>query len=128
MILDEDDKLALGRLQAISCIDQKVIMNVFRAVLQSVVKEIYAEGNVGVSSTENKKTSVTIPGVCHLDIDYYDVVVGNKGASIHVDMIATPKKALLAEITAISSGDETSDLRNIKEEIKDKFKLDVDIE
>ncbi len=117
MILDENDKRFLNIIQAISRLDQTIILEVFRSTLQAAVKEIYAGTN-----------ELTIPGVCSLKISYYDQVKNAKGMTLHVDLEAEPKRALVAEISSILEGNETPDLRKIKEEIKDKFKLTVDVE
>lgn len=117
MIMDDEDKRYIKIISAIARKDDKEIIEVFRATLQAAVKEIHAGNN-----------ELVIPGVCKLKIDYYESPKNAKGYTLNVNLEAEARRALIAEIAAIQDGEETPDLRRIKEEIKDTFKLTVDIE
>lgn len=127
MILDDDDKRAIKIISSISLFDEKTITTVFRAVMQMAGIEIRAKKDLD-ENDENKKCFITIPGVCKLYIDYYDSVKGNKGVITEVELEAEAKRALIAEINAVSGGEETPDLRKIKSEISDAFKISLDLE
>lgn len=123
MILDDEDKLYMNRIATMAMMDVKTVTNVFRAVLQTAVKEVYASGK----NTSDGCIYFTIPGVCKLKADIYDDHKGRYCVT-KVDLEATPKKALLAEINAINLGEETPDLKQMKENIKDHFKIKLDVE
>lgn len=123
MILDDDDKKALNTIASIARMDVKSVSEVFRATLQTAVKEVYAEGK----NTSDGKIHFTIPGVCKLTAEIYDDHKG-KYCVTKIDLEAVPKKALVAEINSINLGEETPDTKRIKEEIKDTFKMQLDVE
>lgn len=126
MILDDNDKRAIKIISGISRYDEKTVMDIFRAVMQMAVIEIeYKKGTI--EPDINKECVVTIPGVCDLNMDYYDQVMGSKKMT-NIEFNASPKKAIIAEINAYMAGEESPDLRKIKSEIQDTFKLTVDIE
>lgn len=116
-LLDEDDKLFLDRICSVSRLDKSVVIEVLNSILNVAVVEIYAERN-----------EITIPMICKLKIDYHDVVQGGKGVLTQVDLEATAKKGLISEINCISEGEETTTQKYFKEDIKNKFRMTVELE
>jgi len=116
-IFDEEDKIALNELHSISRLDTKVVVEVIRALIQSAIKSTYAGTN-----------EFTIPGIAKIKFEYHDKVEGTRGVRTEVILEAIPKKALISEINLISEGSETSDLRQIKEEIRDSFRMTVGVD
>lgn len=127
MILDDDDRRALKVISSISRYDEKTIIEMFRAVMQMAVIEILRKKSYDEDDID-KECSITIPGVCKLKMDYYDSVKDNKGFITEVEFEAKPKKAIVAEINAFLEGEDTPDLRKMKAEIKDQFKVTVGLE
>jgi hypothetical protein len=114
---DDQDERFLGIISAISRLEKKVVVEVFRATIQAAIKEIYAGNN-----------KLVIPFICKLDIEYHDVIKNSKGHQAEVTLEATPQKALIAEINLISEGEETKDFQKIKEEINDHFRITLELE
>lgn len=126
MILDDNDKRAIKIISGISRYDEKTVIDIFRAVMQMAVVEVAIKKGYDEPDID-KECIITIPGVCDLKMDCYDKTIGIKHMT-NIDFEASPKKAIIAEINAYEEGEESPDLRKIKAEIQDTFKLVVDIE
>ena len=112
---------------AISEFKKDTVREVLRAVLLTIVANIYAQNS--------KTVKVNIPYICDLDISYADVIrkdeeTGKSWREVKVDLNANPANALYKEIEFIHEGEDPPSLLYLEAKLKRRIEdiLDLPLE
>jgi hypothetical protein len=115
--LSDDEQLFFDKIKAISRKDAKTLKDVFISMLQAVSFETYAN--------KNNNFTIHIPYICTINVEYFDrnkyTAEGSiKGQYIDFKITTIPSESFIAEVNAISYGDEPPSKRYIKKQIINK--------
>ena len=125
MKLSADEKLAFDKIKAISRRDAKFLKDVFICLLKMVTIETY--------KSLNNFLVFHIPYLCGIRATYQDKIKytaeGNKkGQYVDIKFEVIPSESFIAEIKALSEGDETPSGKYIKKQIIEKLAKSLEIE
>lgn len=116
MKLTLEEKNFIERIVAISALDKKSVKTFFRSLLIASTIAVYSE-----------EDEIVIPYLCKLKIKYNDYLDTKKGSTVKVNMYAEPCEELIAEIKAISEGEQPPSKKYIKKEIFEEIKNKLEI-
>jgi hypothetical protein len=116
-VLETNEQKFLKRVKGVSMLDEKVITEVLKSILMVATAEL-----------KHGRKEVLIPYICKLEIDYHDEFVPNKGSTTRVELVATPLRGLIDEVSCISEGIETPTEKMVKRQFTKEFSAPLDVQ